>query len=623
MGGNGSAQLRVLVLTAEEGEGHYAAARALSHELLHDAGAEVVVRDAYKEDFGRVVPFFSRDLYHFQVRWLAWTYWLEFVLFAKFAPTRAIARAGLAICGARPLMRLIRRVTPDLIVSTHPAVTSALGYLRKRGRLKLPVVATITDLEAHPLWAHKGVDLHLVMHEACVASVERIAGRDSVKVTRPIVSPAFRASHTREEARAALDLPQDRPIFVVSGGGWAVGDVGGTVRAALGVENALVMCLAGRYEETRERLAATFADEPRVQVLGFTERMPELLAAADALIDSTVGLTCLEALTCGCPIVVHGAPPGHSRDSAKTIARIGLAELANKPSELLPALERTVAANRRPDFGSAPTAGSLIASARLRSTPATQWRRRLVIAAAASVGTLALGGWTFASAVAFPIIARTFGLRGLATVSTPKPIVGLIVAVPAKSATTVARRLQLENAHATFAFIDVPSASTTLALRAAGDGALPAVGPERATELLSLRRHLRAEARALHLPLHFRYLAPHRGLSLAEYLAARSVGGHPIDGSVRLTPGQPLPVDGFRSGAIVVFTLGSSAPSALGSLDKVVARLSSSGLRTVSISALLGSASKTAATARERASMPAEASTSTREAISTVRTSGS
>jgi len=127
-------QVRVLVLTAEEGEGHYAAARAIAGELLAEAGAEVVVRDAYKGDFGRLIPFFSRDAYHFQVRFLPWSYWLEYVLFAKFPPLRAVARGGLALFGSRPLLRLIRRIEPDLVVSTHPALTSVLGYLRRRGR---------------------------------------------------------------------------------------------------------------------------------------------------------------------------------------------------------------------------------------------------------------------------------------------------------------------------------------------------------------------------------------------------------------------------------------------------------------------------------------------------------
>ena len=53
-----------------------------------------------------------------------------------------------------------------------------------------------------------------------------------------------------------------------------------------------------------------FADEPRVHVYGFTDKMPELLAAADVLVHSTGGVTCLEARAAGTPVVSYGLPVG-------------------------------------------------------------------------------------------------------------------------------------------------------------------------------------------------------------------------------------------------------------------------------------------------------------------------
>ena len=69
---NGS--LRVLLLTAEEGEGHYATARALTEELLAERAVEIYVWDVFKGGFGRIVPFFSRDAYRVQLRRAPWTY---------------------------------------------------------------------------------------------------------------------------------------------------------------------------------------------------------------------------------------------------------------------------------------------------------------------------------------------------------------------------------------------------------------------------------------------------------------------------------------------------------------------------------------------------------------------
>ncbi len=85
-------------------------------------------------------------------------------------------------------------------------------------------------------------------------------------------------------------------MVVVSGGGWGVGDIAGAVREFIRVpEVSSIVCLAGRNDQLAEQAALGLRREPRVRVYGFTDRMPELLAAADVLVHSTGGVTCLEA----------------------------------------------------------------------------------------------------------------------------------------------------------------------------------------------------------------------------------------------------------------------------------------------------------------------------------------
>ncbi len=67
---------------------------------------------------------------------------------------------------------------------------------------------------------------------------------------------------------------------------------------------------------------------------GFTERMPEILAAADTLVHSTGGVTCLEAKATGTPVVSYGLPVGHARLNTRAMADLGLLRLANNTDEL-------------------------------------------------------------------------------------------------------------------------------------------------------------------------------------------------------------------------------------------------------------------------------------------------
>ena len=62
--------------------------------------------------------------------------------------------------------------------------------------------------------------------------------------------------------------------------------------------------------------------------MGFTDRMGDVLAAADALIHSSAGLTVLEAIIRGCPVISYGFGVGHVRASNRALERFGLAQVA-------------------------------------------------------------------------------------------------------------------------------------------------------------------------------------------------------------------------------------------------------------------------------------------------------
>ena len=85
---------------------------------------------------------------------------------------------------------------------------------------------------------------------------------------------------------------------------------------------------------------ARFDDRDRVRVLGFTDRMPDLLAAADVLVHSTGGVTCLEAMARGCPVVSYGLPVGHAKLNTKAMARHEYVLLADSPRELVEHVSR-------------------------------------------------------------------------------------------------------------------------------------------------------------------------------------------------------------------------------------------------------------------------------------------
>jgi UDP-N-acetylglucosamine:LPS N-acetylglucosamine transferase len=357
---------RVLILTASVGEGHDLPARTLADQIRAESpAAEVVIEDGLRAMGWAFVLVNERapGVVFYRFRWL-WD--AAFWVFVALKPTRRLTQALVRGVGSRGVLRLVRRVDPDVVVSVYPMTTEVLGGLRRRGRLHVPVVAAITDLAMMHYWAAPGVDLHLVTHPESIPEVREVAGvAAEVEAVHGLTRPEFAQPLDRREARQALGLPLDGHVVLVSGGGWGVGDLAGAIDAALAQSEVdVVACLCGRNEELRARLADRYDGEPRVLLVGFTEQMSEWLGAADVLIHSTGGLTVLEAYVRGCPTISYGWGRGHIRANNAAFRRYGIAEVVGSARDLEHALPAALRARPAPGLALAalPSAASLVLS---------------------------------------------------------------------------------------------------------------------------------------------------------------------------------------------------------------------------------------------------------------------
>jgi UDP-N-acetylglucosamine:LPS N-acetylglucosamine transferase len=329
---------------------------------------DVEIADAL-EGLGRLLRFLLLHAYRWQLRAAPWTFGLLYILFSRLKWMRTLGGVALGVLGGRSLCRFVQASDPDLVVSTYPPATAVLGQLKSRRRVACPVHAVVTDIGGLAFWIHPSVEQHYVMDESCVAEADALVGVGRATCVSPLVGRDFFDAPTSEEARHSLAVADGQRLIVVSGGGWGVGDLDGAVRAALTVTDSRVICLAGRSEKTRTSLQLAFARNGRVSVWGFTDRMSALLAAADVLVHSTGGMTCLEALASGCSIVAYGAPPGHARLTARTMSSLGLVREAKTPQQLSQVLQEVlhlpgrVDARRLPD---SPSAAALLLTATLR-----------------------------------------------------------------------------------------------------------------------------------------------------------------------------------------------------------------------------------------------------------------
>jgi UDP-N-acetylglucosamine:LPS N-acetylglucosamine transferase len=245
-----------------------------------------------------------------------------------------MSAAAAALSTSAAAERMLAAIGPDpaAVVSTYPLASQVLGRLRRLARLHTPTVAFMTDPSVHRLCVADGVDLHLAPGRATAAQVRQLCGARTVAVA-PVVHPAFRPSRGRYEtiaARRRLGLPVDERLAVVVAGSWGVGDIEGTVRDIAASAAAVPVVVCGRNDALRRRLT----DSGTAVALGWIDTMPSLLRAADVVVHNAGGLSSMEAMASGVPVISYRCLPGHGAANAAVLAAEGLASWPDSPAEL-------------------------------------------------------------------------------------------------------------------------------------------------------------------------------------------------------------------------------------------------------------------------------------------------
>ncbi|SDF09609.1 MGDG synthase family glycosyltransferase [Pseudonocardia oroxyli] len=322
---------RVLVLSAPVGEGHVAAARALAARMRERwPGAEV---HEVESTAGPLRDRLLRASYAATMRVAPALYGLGYDLlvrhprFARLCKRVAAARLG------RSLAPLLRAEHPDLVVSTYPMISGGLAWLRARDRLSARTVAVVTDVAVHPFWVWAGVDETWTLLPASRAQAEGIEPAADVRVAAPAVDRRFQPGD-RLAARRALGLPESAFTVLVTGGSLGFGGLEGVVDAvrAGGAEEIVVLC--GRNEGLRRRL------RDRATALGWTDRVPELVTAADLVLTTAGGMIASESLAVGTPVLFAMPVPGHGVAGARMTEAAGLGVVCPRAEDVTATIRR-------------------------------------------------------------------------------------------------------------------------------------------------------------------------------------------------------------------------------------------------------------------------------------------
>ncbi len=326
-----------LILTASLGAGHDGVAGELSRRL-EGAGYDTVTMD-----FCEILPWklgtLIRSTFEFSVKRLPRLY--DFIFSHWLLPVKP-ARSPFSPIGKlveRHLARWAAANRPSVVVSTFNICTQAVGALRDRGELEAPTASVVVDFYPHGAWSHPGVDLNLCLHDAAASIIRSLPCRE-VRTTGPTVRPVYLdPPWDRDVVRRGLGVKDADRLVLVVGGSWGVGEVVHTVRDICRCPGLVPLVVCGRNQKLQKAVEQVVEPAGKGVVFGWVGDMSPLMVASDAMLENAGGLTCMEALAIGLPVVSYRPIPGHGRVNVEAMARAGVVRYARSVEELRRELE--------------------------------------------------------------------------------------------------------------------------------------------------------------------------------------------------------------------------------------------------------------------------------------------
>lgn len=350
---------KVLIMSASTGGGHNRAARAIKEELesrtIDNMSIECEIVDSLKLVNNTMDKVISRG-YEKSALYTPKAYGSVY----RFSETTIASKNEfktnpLTSLMARKFKHLLNESTPDLIIGTHPFPMIALSTLKKNNNIHSlsrsesfykstkvdipPMISVLTDYTTHSTWIQNEIDYYIVGHEY-VKELLVYEGVDSEKVKAfgiP-VEKSFLSHRNRETVLTELGLSPEKLTVLLMGGSFGAGNIKETLEDLIAIDRDFqILVITGRNEHLKDKLSKMLDStihNKNICLLGYTNKMNDILASIDVLISKPGGLTTTEALLNDVPMIVPYFIPGQEEENLDFLTNCGAALRTTKKYSL-------------------------------------------------------------------------------------------------------------------------------------------------------------------------------------------------------------------------------------------------------------------------------------------------
>ena len=325
---------KLLIASASAGAGHARAASALKRAFdLSGHGGTAETVDVLQYMTATFRKLYLRS-YFSVISALPW-YWR--LLYNRWDRKAVGGLERRSMCfldrfNAAKFMKLVQEQRPTHIVCTHFLAAEIVAWMRRTGRLHVPVGVVVTDYDAHRIWMNEGTDHYFVASDYLRGLlISKGAPPEQVTTCGIPIDPAFSETVSRTAARAELGIDPDRATVLAIGGGDGMGGMKKTVLALDECGGLQILAVTGHNEKLKRWLDAFPAGgSTKLVTYGFVDYIQTLMAASDLIVTKPGGMSSTECLAVGLPMVLTVPIPGQEeKNSAFLVGRGAALPVAN------------------------------------------------------------------------------------------------------------------------------------------------------------------------------------------------------------------------------------------------------------------------------------------------------
>jgi processive 1,2-diacylglycerol beta-glucosyltransferase len=328
---------KILIFTAGFGEGHNTAARNIRDALEHIEPDEVKVEvlDLFDTCYGKLNDL-VRKAYITAIHRtpIVWGKIYNVIDGTQFVESNMAMLTKMK----RAMSDVLADLEPDAVVSTYPIYNYVIDAIYSDGRPKtFSQITVITDsITVNSIWYRCISDYFLVADED-TANVLRNAGVPEQQIRVFGFPVTYRFAEMPDNRYRNDEKGPRRVLYLVNSGKKEAPEL---VRRLCKRTDIQLTINVGRDRTLRREIESEIKTTVHpVEVLGWTNRMPELLTSHHLVITKAGGATVQEAIAGRIPVIISQVVPGQEEGNARLIIENDCGCLAPGPEEILAALD--------------------------------------------------------------------------------------------------------------------------------------------------------------------------------------------------------------------------------------------------------------------------------------------